>query len=187
MSTYAEAAASSGPTGAEKLPLPPTVEATSQPLGGVELVSQEKLEQLRTEVNDAATAAVDASKKTLGEVADIGEDDAKKLAADTRSLWSKVSAYVSDRYAAASSYVRSHVPEADSDYVTSAGRELQNPAVLGQLALLAAAGSALGYVYSEKTRINTDNKYVVAIHAAVITALVVGDVYVFRKLYRKSK
>lgn len=186
MSTYAEAAASSGPTGAEKLPLPPSVKSTSQPLGGVELVSQEELDHLRADVEDAATDAVAASKKTLGEVADITEKDADKFADDAKSLWSQCVAYVGDKYAAAANYVRSRAP-AEEKCAQAAYKELQNPAVLGQLALVAGAVSALCYVNSEKTRIRTDNKYVVAIHAAVITALVVGDVYVFRKLYRKSK
>lgn len=186
MSTYAEAAASSGPKGAEKLPLPPSIEPTSQPLGGVEVVSQEKFDQLKSDVEHASADAVAASKKTLGEVAEIADEDAEKLSDDAKSIWSQCLSYVGDKYAAAASYVRSRAPAATLlGYPNSS--ELQNPALLGQLVLVASSATALCYVGAERARIRTENKYVVAIHAAAITALVAGHAYMFRKLYRKSK
>ncbi|EEQ36802.1 hypothetical protein EJF18_10956 [Clavispora lusitaniae] len=184
MSTYAEAAASSGPTGAQKLPEPAKVQHTTEPHGGVELVDKEELEEIKKDAKERARDAVAKGKKTLGDVAEVSREDAKRLKEEGKSLWSQAVAYASEKYDAVSSYVRRNV---NSDTVAAAGRELQNPAVVGQLALIAGAATAGSYVYSERARIRSDNGYVVAIHAGLITALVLGDVYVFRRLYARSK
>lgn len=178
--SYAEAAASSGPLGADKLPEPTRVEKTTQPLGSVETVDEKEFARIKREALKAAHNAVDAGKE---HVADL-KKELLELEKESQPYVEKAVAYVKDKYAAAASYVSSVV---HSDKVNCASKELQNPVVVGQLAVIAGGAAAGWLVFCERSRIRSDNKYVVGIHAGVITAFLLADVYVFQKLYPKYK
>lgn len=180
MSSYADAAASSGPVGAEKLPQPPKVERTSNPLGSVETVDGKEFEKIKKQALKTAKEAVESGKEHVQDF----KKELKDLEDKSKPFLEKAVGYVKEQYAAASAYVSSYV---NKDTVSAAGKELQNPVVVGQLALIAGGATAGWFVYTERARINTDNKYVVAIHAGIITGLLLADVYVFDKLYPKYK
>lgn len=180
MSSYADVAASSGPTGAAKIPEPVKVERKTEPSGSVETVSEEEFEKIKKEASKIAEESVRAGKEKV--------KDFKKELADWESkgkpYFEKALSYVQEKYAAVSSYVQATV---NSEQSTKARKELQNPVVIGQLAVILGAATAGYFVYAERARIRTENKYVLALHAGVVTALVLGDKYVFEKLYPKYK
>lgn len=180
MSSYADIAASSGPTGAEKLPEPPKVEHNTNPQGSVETVDEKEFAKIKKQALKAAKDAVDAGKEHVKDF----KKEIKEIEKESQPYVEKALDFFKEKYAAAASYVSSVV---NSDSVSAAGKELQNPVVVGQLALIAGGATAGWFVYSERARINTDNKYVVAIHAGIVTAFVLADVYVFEKLYPKYK
>ena len=77
------------------------------------------------------------------------------------------------------------VSKVTSQAVSRTSVELQNPVVVTQLAVV-AGGLSAGYLgYLERHRINTDNKYVVGLHASIITGLVLLDGYLFNTYYPK--
>lgn len=79
----------------------------------------------------------------------------------------------------------SEVSRVSSQAISRTSIELQNPVVVTQLAVI-AGGLSAGYLgYLERQRINTDNKYVVGIHASIITGLVLLDGYLFNTYYPK--
>lgn len=180
MSSYAEVAAESGPIGAEKIPQPAQVERTSEPRGSVETVPKEEFEKIKKQALQAANDAVAAGKAHV--------EDFRKELKETEELLKprveKAVGYLKEKYSAAAAYISSFVSK---DSVNAAGKELQNPVVVGQLAVVAGGATACYFVSQERARINSDNKYVVAIHAGIITGLILADVYVFQQLYPKYK
>lgn len=181
MSSYADAAASSGPTGhPSKIPEPKKVQENYEPLGSVETVDGKEFNRLKAKASQAAEDAVKASKKQAKEV----KKELAELEKDARPYLDQAVAFLKEKYAVASDYVSTTLSR---ENLNSAGKELQNPVVIGQLAAIAAGASAAAFVYSERARIRSDNKYVVAIHAGIVTALVLGDVYVFQQLYPKYR
>lgn len=182
--SYAEAAASAGPAKVEKIPEPAKLEQTSEPLGSVETLDgkqfDKKREEAAKEVERVAAAAAKASKEQAKEIKKEFDDLEKQAA----PYLEKAVSFVKEKYAALSSAVSSKL---NSETVSSAAEELQNPVVLSQLALIAGGATAGWFVYAERAHIRSENKYVVAIHAGIVTALVLGDVYVFQKLYPKYK
>lgn len=180
MSSYADVAASSGPTGAEKLPEPAKVERTTEPLGSVETVDEKEFARIKKQALKAAKDAVDSGKEHVQDF----KKELKELEKESQPYVDQAVSFVKEKYARAYSYITSYL---NKDTVNAAGQELQNPAVIGQLALIAGGATAGWFVYSERARINTDNKYVIGIHAGLVTALVLADVYVFQKVYPKYK
>lgn len=181
MSSYADAAASLGPTGhPKKIPEPTKVAETTEPRGSVETVDAKEFERAKKQASKAAEDAVRAGKEQAKHL----KKELKELEEDAKPYVEKFVGYVKEQYAYLTNYVASI---GNSDVVKTAGEELQNPVVVGQLAVIAAGATAGWFVLSEKARIRLDNKYVVAIHAGVITALVLGDAYVFQQLYPKYK
>lgn len=180
MSSYADVAASSGPIGAEKLPEPAKLERTTEPLGSVETVDEKEFAKIKKQALKTAKDAIDAGKEHVQDF----KKELKELEEESKPYLEKAVDYLKGTYAAAASYVSSVV---NSDTVTAASKELQNPVVLGQLVLIAGGATAGWFVYSERARINTNNKYVIGIHAGLITALILADKYVFDKLYPKYK
>ncbi|KAK7684765.1 hypothetical protein QCA50_012007 [Cerrena zonata] len=80
MSSYADAAASSGPIGAEKLPSPPQVKSTTNPHGNVETLPEEEFNKLKKESQEelkklkkVANEAVGDFRKELDEIERQGE------------------------------------------------------------------------------------------------------------------
>ena len=72
---------------------------------------------------------------------------------------------------------------ATSAAVSRTSVELQNPVVIAQIAV-AAGGAAAGYLaYWKDIELTPTNKYVVGIHASIITGLVVLDGYLFSTYY----
>ncbi|KAM9931244.1 hypothetical protein OXX80_009097 [Metschnikowia pulcherrima] len=182
--SYAEAAASSGPTKAEKIPEPAKLERTSEPHGSVETLDGKEFEKKRKEaakeVERVASEAAKASKKQAKEIKKEIDEFEKNAA----PYFQQAVSFVKEKYAQLSAAVTSRV---NTETVSNAVVELQNPVVLSQLALIAGGATAGWYVYAERAHIRSDNKYVVAIHAGLVTALVLGDAYVFQKLYPKYK
>ncbi|OBA24326.1 hypothetical protein METBIDRAFT_37495 [Metschnikowia bicuspidata var. bicuspidata NRRL YB-4993] len=182
--SYAEAAASSGPANIEKIPEPAKLERTSEPQGSVETLDAEEFEKQRheaaREVERVAADAAKASKKQAKQI----KKEFDEIEKNSAPYLSQMVGYVKEKYAALSSALSSR---ANADCASSAAAELQNPVVLSQLALIAGGATAGWYLYAERAHIRSENKYVLAIHAAIATGLVLGDVYVFQNLYPKYK
>lgn len=203
--SYAEAAASApGPAAPIKLPKPAELEVTTDPSGSIETVDAETFEKERKEAEKEAKAAVEKTSKEVKDVAEktgkevkkaagVVRDEAEDLKKEAKKEWKdfkesssveQVVDYVKQQLANVSAYVSQTF---SSENVAAVSTELQNPVVLGQLAVLGAGAAAGWYINSESHRIRSDNKYVVAIHAGVITAAVLADMYVFQALYPKYK
>lgn len=184
--SYAEAAASSGPTGEPiKLPKPAELEVTTDPLGSLETVDAKKFEKERKEARELGEKAQREAQKAVNAV----KDESKKLEKEWDNLKhdsnvEKVVDYVKQLIANATAFVNRTFSKETVDTVAT---ELQNPVVVGQIAALGAGAAAGWFVYAESDRIRSDNKYVVALHAGIVTAAVLADIYVFQNLYPKYK
>ncbi|GEQ72356.1 hypothetical protein JCM33374_g6043 [Metschnikowia sp. JCM 33374] len=156
--SYAEAAASSGP--AKEF--------------------EQKRKEAAKEVEKIASKAAKVSK----EQAEVIKKEFDEFEKESAPYIEKALNFVKEKYAYVSSSISSKF---NSESVSSTVTELQNPVVLSQLALIIGGATAGWFVYAERAHIRSENKYVVAIHAGIVTALVLGDVYVFQKLYPKYK
>lgn len=184
--SYAEAAASSGPIGAERLPKPTQVKTTTNPSGGVETVDHQEFEELKKEFEEGSNEALNKAKSKARdlkkELHDL-EDEAKpywdKAVAQVKSSIAKLSDYFGKSAATAQQY--------SSQALATTCQELQNPVVVAQT-LVGITGVVAGYIgYLERKRINTDNKAVLCVHASVLTGLVLADGFLFNKYYPKYK
>jgi len=182
--SYAQAAGSSGPIGADKLPQPTQVKTTSDPQGHIEVVANEEFEDLKNK-----------SKKTLKKASgdmkekyDQAEKELSELEKESKSFINDAAAYISKELLKLNTQLGSiftNLSKSTTDVVSSAYVELQNPVVLVQT-VIGLTGIAAGYVaYVDRHRIRTDNNLVLGIHASIITGLVVVDGYLFNKYYPK--
>lgn len=177
MSTYADAAASSGPTGGNVV----------EPHKG----DSQETKQVKKDINNAAEKASDKAEELSKEAKKAGKKATKDVKKELDEL-EKASApylesianFVKEKYNCLSSTLSSKLSK---ENLKATGEEFKNPVVLGQLAVIVGGATAGLYVYSERARIRSDNKYVVAIHAGIITGLVLADGFIFSKLYEKSK
>lgn len=181
--SYAEAAASSGPTGSPtKIPKPAELEVTTDPLGSIETVDAETFEKERKEVREAASKVGKEAKEAAKTIREEAEKELKEV--KNNSTVESVVDYVKQLFANAAAFVNNTF---SSSTVETVSNELQNPVVVSQLAVLVAGASAGWFVYTESGRIRSDNKYVVALHAGIVTGLILADVYAFQYLYPKYK
>ncbi|ODV77595.1 uncharacterized protein CANTADRAFT_56556 [Suhomyces tanzawaensis NRRL Y-17324] len=182
--SYAEAAASSGPTGANKLPSPPKVKQTSDPSGNVETVNAKEFEKLKKQGKQEAHDIIEKNNEKAKRV----EEELEKLEREGKSILNKVIASLQDGAAQLSQYFNGAGAKLQSESCTVVSRtatELQNPVVVAQ-ALVGVTGAIAGYfAYLERKRINTESGLVLGIHASVITGLVLADGYLFNKFYPK--
>ncbi|RKP32127.1 hypothetical protein METBISCDRAFT_26076 [Metschnikowia bicuspidata] len=199
--SYAKAPASSSPTGApQKLPKSAELEVTTESLGSIQFVDADTFEQVdkvekkaQQNIKEKVHSASKKGKKAAREI----NNEAKELNGElgnnplvTRFLncvRSSVACATSKAACLQSRVVETVNKTFSTETVSAAYTELQNPVVVGQLAVLGAGATAGWFVYAESDRIRSDNKYVVALHAGVVTALVLADVYVFLNLYAKNK
>lgn len=193
--SYAEAAASNGPTGPSVFedPMHTTPEEAKNEVSH----EADKVKK------DAKKAGKDASKEASKEAEKVKKDaskakdeavkkgkayalEAKKefreLEKESKPYIDSAANFLKEKYNQAASFVSQYV---NRDTVNAAGQELQNPVVLGQLAVILGGATAGWFVYAERARIRSENKYVVGLHAAIITGLVVADSYIFSALYPK--
>lgn len=178
--SYADAAASSGPIGAEKLPSVPKVQSKTQPSGSVETVSEEDFAKLKKDAKAAAKEISDTSKQTLGDIS----KELKDLEGKGQGYLDKLIQTVKSSYADLSAYVSS---KTNSESAVTIKKELQNPVVVSQI-LVGASGLVAGYLtYLERHRIKSENKVVLATHGAIITGLILVDGYLFKTYYPKYK
>lgn len=188
--SYAEAAKSSGPVGAEPIPKPAELETTTDPNGSVQTIDgkefEKKRKQAAEEVKRVAAEAAQASKEHAEEIRGELEGLEDESKAVLQQYYEYAKKQLSSLYSGLSSTFREN-----ADYAASkagyAANEIQNPVVVGQLAVVAGGAAASYYVWQERAHIRTDNRYVVAVHAGLITALVLADAYVYQKLYPKYK
>lgn len=184
--SYAEAARSSGPIGAEKLPQPKQVKNTTNPSGGVETVDQQEFEELKQEAKEDAEHATRLGKAKAREL----KKELHDLEDEARPYWEKAVAQVKAQAAKLSEYFGKSsdtVQTYSSKALSTTYQELQNPVVVVQT-LVGITGAVAGYIaYLERKRINTDNKVVLFAHASIVTGLVLADNYLFSKYYPKYK
>lgn len=184
MSSYADAAKTLGPAKVEKIPEPAKVESTSTPHGSVETIDGKEFDKKRKEAAKEVKRVASEAAKASKEQAEVIKEELDELEKKLAPYFEKVVGFLQEKYAAFVSTVNANV---NKDTLNQASEELQNPVVLSQLALIAGGATAGYFVYSERAHIRLENKYVVAIHAGLVTALVLGDVYVFQKMYPKYK
>lgn len=178
--SYADAAASSGPIGADKLPSVPKVESKSDPSGAVEVLPEEDFKKLKKDVKDATKEISDASKQTLGDIS----KDLKDLEKEGASYLEKFIKSVKSSYSDLTSYIST---KTSSETAVTIKEELKNPVVLSQIAV-GLSGVVAGYfTYLERHRIKSENKIVLATHGAIITGLILVDGYLFKTYYPKYK
>ncbi|EER31663.1 conserved hypothetical protein [Candida tropicalis MYA-3404] len=129
------------------------------------------------EANDKSKEFLEEAKKELNHLEEEGKDLLSKFVkwvkATSRSVGQSLNKTANE------------VSKVTSQAVSRTSVELQNPVVVTQLAVV-AGGLSAGYLgYLERHRINTDNKYVVGLHASIITGLVLLDGYLFNTYYPK--
>ncbi|EAZ63758.2 hypothetical protein PICST_75104 [Scheffersomyces stipitis CBS 6054] len=146
--------------------------------------STSEYDKLKKEAEGYADGAVKKGKAVAEELKkELGE-----LEAEGKSLWNK---FVESVQASASKISKvlgdagAQVQSTTCTAVTATSKELQNPVVLAQ-ALVGAGGIFGGYLlYTERHRIDTDNKVVLGLHAAIITGFILVDGYLFNQYYSK--
>ncbi|RLV92702.1 hypothetical protein JA1_003043 [Spathaspora sp. JA1] len=69
--------------------------------------------------------------------------------------------------------------------VSRVGVELQNPVVLSQVVVVAAAAGAGYFAHLEKYQIKSDNRAINCLNAAALTAFIVVDGVLFNQYYSK--
>lgn len=199
--SHAKAPGSSGPTGApQKLPTSAELKMTTKSLGSIQFVDADPFEPVdkvdkkaQQNIKESVHSASKKGKKAARKIIDEAKDPNGELGNDplvTRFLncvRSSVECATSKAACLQSRVVETVNKTFSTETVSAAYTELKNPAVLGQLAVLGAGATAGWFVYAESDRIRSENKYVVALHAGVVTALVLADVYVFLNLYAKNK
>ncbi|KAG7195557.1 uncharacterized protein KQ657_003324 [Scheffersomyces spartinae] len=180
--SYAEAAASSGPAGAKKIPSPPQVETTIEPKGNVEVVPEEEFEKLKKDakvkVNELKKDAKE-KKEQLSKKAKEWEDEGASF---LKKVWDQIVLTASQTKELVYSFTSNIVPQtqvaADRALV-----ELQNPVVVVQ-GLLGITAAIAGYFgIKECHRIHSESKLVIGVHAAIITGLITADSFFFNKYY----
>lgn len=180
--SYAEAAASSGPTGAEKLPSPPEVETTIEPKGNVEVVPEKEFEKLK---KDAKSKTEDL-KKDVSKEAEKLSKKAKKWedegASFLQKVWSQLVATTTEAKDQVCAFGSSIVPKSQvaADRVLV---ELQNPVVVVQSLVGVSAAIATYFGIKESHRVQSESKLVIGVHAAIITGLIAADAFLFKKYY----
>mmetsp|Transcript_7032 Transcript_7032/g.7025 ORF Transcript_7032/g.7025 Transcript_7032/m.7025 type:complete len:183 (+) Transcript_7032:253-801(+) len=179
MSTYADAAASSGPIGAEKIPEPPKVKNTSNPNGNVETLEEDEFEEFKKKTHEAVDRGAKKVKEFSREANENGEAYLNKFIASVKKGINNVTKSVSDFTA--------NFGDNSTQLLAKASEEFKNPVVITQ-ALVGISGLVAGYMtYLERHRIHSDNKVVLATHGAIITGLIVADGYLFNKYYPQYK
>jgi uncharacterized phage infection (PIP) family protein YhgE len=180
--SYAQAAGSSGPIGAEKLPQPAQVETTEEPQGHIEVVDTEQFEDLK---NKTKTTLKKVS-ADLKETVDQAEKEFDKLEKESKSVFNDIASFINKKLVELNGQLNgtlTKLSKSTSQAVSSAYAELQNPVVLVQT-VIGLTGIAAGYVaYVDRHRIRSDNNMVLGIHASIITGLVLVDGYLFNKYY----
>lgn len=179
MSTYADAAASSGPIGAEKIPEPPKVKNTSNPNGNVETLDEDEFEEFKKKTNAAVDRGAKKVKDLSKDANENGEAYLNKFIASVKTGINNVTKSVRDFTA--------NFGDNSTQLVAKASEEFKNPVVITQ-ALVGISGLVAGYMtYLERHRIHSDNRVVLATHGAIITGLIVADGYLFQKYYPQYK
>ncbi|RCK55735.1 hypothetical protein Cantr_05040 [Candida viswanathii] len=129
------------------------------------------------EANDKSKEFLEEAKKELNHLEEEGKDLLSKFVAWVKSTSQSIGQSLNK--------TGDEVAKTTSEAVSRTSVELQNPVVVAQIAVI-AGGLGAGYLgYLERHRINTDNKYVVGIHASIITGLVLLDGYLFTTYYPK--
>lgn len=185
MSSYADAAASSGPIGAKKIPEPTKVEHTT-PEGNIETVPEQKFDKLKKQAEKKLEQEVDTAelKKDAKAYGKRAKDFEKRAEKEGKDLLALAQEKLSATYSYVSNYLSNFNVESRKT-VAYAQSELENPVVVLQT-IAGIGGLVAGYVtYLERHRIRTDSNIVLGIHGAIITGLVGLDVYLFGKYYPK--
>lgn len=170
--SYADAAASSGPIGAEKVPAPPQLEKTTNPAGNVETVPDDEFKKIKKN-----------SKAEAERLRAEGREHVKDFKKELHDLEEEGKSYLTKFINCARTRISGLVDSVSNTSVESVAEEFKNPVVVAQ-ALVGLGGLVAGYfTWLERHRINTDNRVVVATHSAIITGLILVDGYLFKTYY----
>lgn len=193
MSSYAKAAKENKPATQGKPATTNTVPPVggkldeSEPHGSVEVIPDEKLKEFTPKLEDTKD-----SKKAhkLSEAVEKELEKAKESTNKAAGVFDKIYQKLSEGFKALNGSANNIGVKVQSYSGCVAERtvvELKNPVVVTQLGV-AVAGIVGGYfAYLERSRINTSNKAVLAIHGSIITGLVIADGLLFQKYYPKYK
>lgn len=178
MTSYADVAASSGADKVKK--------TENEANKGAENLSQktaygtEEAEELARNAGDKFESTFETGKE---KVKDFGNGKPKKVYSNLVQIIKDGVELVRKNVQKASA----KLPEVTSGAIARTGAELQNPVVLTQ-SLVGLGGLAAGYVlYTERSRIDTKNNYVLAIHGSILTGLVLLDAFLFKTFYPRYK
>lgn len=153
-------------------------------------------EELKKDAHKLANKAYSKGKEiaqegqdALHQFAEDHEDEIKEFEERTKSLWELVVAHTTKAVEQVSNFVSAKSQCASNQAtkaVVNTKRELQNPAVVGQIGVAVAAAAA-GYItfVERKHRINTNSKTVLGVHASVVTGLILLDAFVFKRAYNR--
>lgn len=152
-------------------------------------VAASGLEDAPKEVRVAADKAIQHAEEAIQKDIEKAEELKKELDKEGKTLYSQLI----ELFNKSSTKVSSVVSEYSACALNRGQRaanititELQNPVVATQVVVGLTGAVAAYLAYLERGRI-LSNKYVVGIHAGVITALVLADGYLFGKYYKQYK
>lgn len=178
MTSYADVAASSNANGVKN--------AESKTDKGAEKLNQktakgsEEAEELAKNAGEKFESTLESGKKNIK---DLGNGKPKRICSDIVQIIKDGVELVRKNIQKASS----KLPQVTSAALARTGTEVQNPVVLTQ-SLVGLGGLAAGYVlYTERSRIDTKNNYVLAIHGSILTGLVLLDAFLFKIFYPRYK
>lgn len=187
--SYAKAAKENKPatqgTPATTSEVPPVKDfpTESAPKGSVEVIPEEQLKEFTPKLQDTNDSKIKDFSKEL-------QHAKEKSLESSRSIFDAIYKKLSQGYQQlqfSASKIGVKAQSTGGCAIQKASIELQNPVVLAQLGV-GITGAVAGYfAYLERSRINTSNNVVLAIHGAIITGLVGLDAYLFSKFYPKYK
>ncbi|ODV94379.1 hypothetical protein PACTADRAFT_81957 [Pachysolen tannophilus NRRL Y-2460] len=150
-----------------------------------------KLDSAASNAEGNAKVDADKLKKKAGETASDAKKKLSDLEKDGKSKLDETEDFLKKYYNIFSSYVSDFggkVSAKSSDVSSKAYKELQNPAVIGQIIATFGALGAFYVGYIERSKIfNSNHKCVVSAHVAVVTGFVLLDGFLFNKYYNKYK
>lgn len=189
--SYAEAAASSGPIGAEKLPNPPVHSERNK----VETELDEDYKELKAKAQKLSEQGKEKfdeieskGSKKLHQLKKDGKSKFNDLEQETKSVVHNVYEWIKDQLVYIDNNlggIGGKVVGTSTFYLTKFYQELTNPVVLIQSIVGVVGLSACYIAYKDKYRINTDNNLVLGIHASVLTGVVLADAWLFTKYFPK--
>lgn len=183
--SYADAVKKSGPVGAEPVPPVNSADSFSNP-AHIETSSTDNVVVPEEDLKEFKQSSEDKVKSKAKEFS----KEAEHLKKEGNDLFKSLFESLKKGFAQASDSIHKvglKSSETGKSLVKKSSEELKNPVVLIQGLVLVSGFAGCYFAYLERNRIDTNNKWTLGIHGALLTAFAAVDGYLFNKYYPKYK